>query len=77
MRYALSEYRGLIVEVFEIIGDWYEVPRPEKKNKNGESQIRWAFKGKVAEDQIRNKYINKSVAHLKKPGAANPIRYTV
>jgi len=77
VRYALSEYRGLIVEVFEIIGDWYPVPRSDKKNKNGEPQVRWAFEGKVAEDQIRNKYINKSVAHLKKPGAANPIRYTV
>ena len=73
IRYALSEYRGLIVEVFKI-GDWYPV---EVKDKNGKPRTRWGFNGKVAEKSIREKYINKSVAHTKQPGASNPIRYTL
>jgi len=69
--YALSEYRGLIVEVFKI-DNWYPV---DMKDKNGKPKIRWAFDGSVAESCIRKKYINKSVSHIKKPGASNPIRY--
>lgn len=73
VRYALSEFRGIIVEVFQI-NEWYPV---EGKDKNGNPKTRWAFNGCIAEDQIRNKYVNRSVAHVKKPGAANPIRYTL
>jgi uncharacterized protein len=73
IKFALSEYRGLIVEVFEV-DEWYEVPVVDK---NGKQKIRWGFNGKVASDEIRNKYINKSVAHAKKRGAANPIYYKI
>ena len=48
----------------------------KKEKKEGES-IRWGFNGEIAEDTIRNKYINKSIAHTKKRGAANPIRYKI
>lgn len=73
IKYALSEYRGLIVEVFEI-NDWYPV---ETTDKNENPRTRWGFNGKVADESIRMKYINKSVKHIKKPGASNPIRYTL
>ena len=73
LKVALSEYRGLIVEVFEI-DEWYEVPAVDK---NGKEKIRWGFNGTVAKSEIRNKYINKSVAHAKKQGAANPIYYKI
>lgn len=69
--YALSEYRGLIVEVFEIT-KWSPVETTDKK---GQPKIRWAFDGNVAPDGIRNKYLNKSIRHTKKKGAANPIRF--
>lgn len=69
--HALSEYRGLIVEVFEI-DNWYPV---QTKDKKGEDKIRWGFNGKIASSEIRSKYINKSIAHIKKQGAANSIRY--
>ncbi len=59
-RFALAEYRGFIVEVFEIV-------RWEKLGK------RWQFEGHQANEQIRSSYINKRV--LKRRGAANPIRY--
>lgn len=73
LKFVLSEYRGLIVEVFEV-DEWYEVPTVDK---NGKDKIRWGFNGKVASAEIRNKYVNKSVAHAKKQGAANPIYYKI
>ena len=69
IKYALSEFEGIIIEVYKI-NEWYKV---EKK---GES-IRWGFNGEIAIDIIRNKYLNKSIAHTKKRGAANPIRYKI
>lgn len=76
LKYVLSEYRGLIVEVFEV-EEWYEKERgylPISK-KYGETKIGFGFNGKVAPDEIRNQYINKSIAHTKKKGAASAIRY--
>ena len=72
----LAEYKGIIVEVYEVIEDktngkpekWYLVPG--YKN-------RWGFHGKPAVDLVRNKYLNKSIAHHKKRGAANPIKYSL
>jgi hypothetical protein len=74
--YVLAEYKGIIVEVYEVIEDktngkpekWYLVPG--YKN-------RWGFHGKPAVDLVRNKYLNKSIAHHKKRGAANPIKYSL
>ena len=72
--YVLAEYKGIIVEVYEVIEvnnngqleKWYSVPG--YKN-------RWGFHGKKATDQFRSYYINKSISHHKKRGAANPVRY--
>jgi len=73
IRYALSEYHGIIVEVFQI-NRWYKV---QSKNQSGKDKTRWAFDGIKAADEIRNKYINRTISHVKKRGAANPIRYTL
>ncbi len=71
VKYALSEYSGIIIEVFEI-EEWYPIHVLGVKRQN-----RWGFHGKVANDEVRNLYINKSIAHTKKKGAANPIKYTL
>lgn len=68
-KYALSEYSGIVIEVFEI-EEWYEIETPDNKRKS-----RWGFNGRIAKSEIREKYINKSLAHTKKKGAANPIKY--
>ena len=68
-KYALSEYCGIVIEVFKI-HEWYEIETPNNKRKN-----RWGFNGEIAQSDIREKYINKSLAHTKKKGAANPIKY--
>lgn len=69
VKYALSEYAGIIIEVFEI-NEWYPTITDNNKLNN-----RWGFNGRVAESKIREKYLNKSIAHTKKKGAANPIKY--
>lgn len=74
VEYVLAEFKGIIVEVYEVIEvnvngqfeKWYEV----SGNKN-----RWGFHGRKASDKVRSVYINKSISHHKKRGAANPIRY--
>ena len=62
LRYALAEYRGFIVEVYEIDSSSWEVLDGRMK-----------FSGKVATDEVRSLYLNKRVT--KKKGSANPIRY--
>lgn len=68
-KYALSEYCGIIIEVFEIC-NWYPVKTTDNKRNH-----RWGFTGTMAKPEIRQKYLNKSIAHTKKKGAANPIRF--
>lgn len=57
-------YAGIIREVYE----------PVAWNDSKETN-RLFFEGKIATDQIRNKYINKSVANYWKQGSQNPIKY--
>jgi hypothetical protein len=91
IRFVLSEFRGLIVEVFEV-DEWYKKLRPKNKtirDQQGKPILNdkgkpikeivevngYGFNGKPAPDEIRNLYINKSVAHIKQKGAAQVIRY--
>ena len=77
IKYVLSEYRGLIVEVFKVCG-WYPKERgynPTSK-KAGQKYTAYGFNGEVADDAIRNKYINKTLAHNKAQGQSNPILYS-
>ena len=81
IKYVLSEYRGLIVEVFEV-ENWYPKQRLKNKTIDKEKKIKiqvevtgYGFNGIVAPKEIRDLYINKSVAHIKKKGAAQVIRY--
>jgi hypothetical protein len=67
LNYVLSEYRGLIVEVYAV-KEWYENERGFLKSskKFGQTKIGYGFNGDVADKEIRDKYIKKSVAHKKK-----------
>lgn len=71
IKFVLSEYRGLIVEVFKV-GNWYPV---NTKGKNGKAKVRYGFNGEIATEEVRKEYHHTSVAHIKGLGAANPIRY--
>ena len=64
LKYILSEYRGLVVEVYEV-RDWYEKERgfTSKAKRHGQTKIGFGFNGEVASDEIRKKYyqqINRS-----------------
>lgn len=76
LRYVLSEFRGLIVEVFEV-KEWYPKERGylPKSKKFGQTKIGYGFNGIIAPEEVRSLFLHKSVMHLKKRGAANAIRY--
>lgn len=63
-QYAFSVYKGVIKEVYRI-ESW------ESTNNPG----RFAFVGEVAEDAVRNQYLDGKVAEYFPKGAANPVRY--
>ena len=71
VKFALSEFEGIIIGVFEI-KEWYPVITQNNKLNN-----RWGFIGQQANAEIRDLYLNKSIMHVKKRGAANPIRYNI
>ena len=78
IKYVLSEYKGLIVEVFEV-EKWYPIKRqynPGTK-KAGQYYTGYGFDGHIAHNSVRDLFINKSVAHKKKQGASNPIKYNL
>ncbi len=58
-------YGGIIREVYKV-DRW--IPSPDVLG-------RWKFEGKIVPEDIRKKYINKSVKHIFKQGSQNPIKY--
>jgi hypothetical protein len=71
LEYALSEFQGIIIGVFKI-NKWYAAA-----TENNKINKRWGFDGEDAPKEIKDIYLNKSIAHVKKKGAANPIRYNL
>ena len=69
--YALSEFKGIIIGVFKI-NNWYAAAA-----ENNKINKRQGFDGKDAPQEIKDLYLNKSITHVKKKGAANPIRYNL
>ena len=68
---VIAEYRGYVIGVFTNL-KWYKVPAFDKK---GKPITRWGFDGEIAEPDIRNKYMNRSVS--KKRGSQSVIRYNL
>ena len=83
VKFAFSIFDGIVQEVYEV-HNWYEAGTTESSRKptdkpelnSTKSTVgRFEFEGKVASDEIRNKYLDKSVRHLFAKGNANPIKY--
>lgn len=74
LKYVLSVYRGLIVEVFEV-ESWYDQERKSSEIYSDSDKIKIgsAFKGHKAPNEIRKLYIDKQINHTRNYG--NPIRY--
>lgn len=74
--YALSVVFGLVVEVYEI-DRWVPATQASFKTRTcdpARAANRIAFVGRVADDDIRRKYVGKSVARLYEYGEANPVK---
>lgn len=62
---------GVIRQIYRI-DSWRKQQKGDRGWKPGESK-RWGFEGEIAHEM--SMYINKSVRHLYKQGAANPAKY--
>ena len=77
VEYALSVYDGMVLEVYEII-EWFPALSTymERSVKNPEDlKERYEFVGRIAADDIRKRYIDKSVKDFFATGESNPIKY--
>jgi hypothetical protein len=82
-KYAFSIYEGIIQEVYEVAG-WFkagttysvrESNEHIERDKDERMDNRYEFVGNIALQEVRDKYILKSVEHLFKKGNSNPIMY--
>ena len=75
-KYALAVFGGTVREVYEI-ANW--LPAGSTMYTDPDRDVgaadRYEFVGRIAPEAVRKLYRWKSVAHLHKPGAANPIMY--
>ncbi len=75
-KYAFAVYQGVIREVYRVTswlrgGSTYNTRYPQGARRPG----RWEFVGVIAEDAVRRKYLNRSVADRFSEGSQNPIVY--
>jgi len=76
-RYALAVFNGVVREVYAI-GEWHPAGSTEYTTRPYEHVHRpgrWEFTGQAAPDDVRQRYVGKSLAGLWTKGAANPITY--
>jgi len=78
VRYAMGVYRGVVREVYEVtswIPGGMSIRSVDSFERRPRSDDRWEFVGVVAPDELRNKYVGKSVAGYFSEGSQNPVRY--
>jgi hypothetical protein len=77
-RYAMSVYRGVVREVYEIRA-WLpcgsSLRSVDGEARNPVRSGRWEFVGLIAEAGVRERYRGGSVAHYFRRGSQNPVRY--
>ena len=77
-RYAMSVYRGIVREVYEVSG-WIRggmtIRNDDLMGRRPRSNGRWEFVGVVAPDKLRKKYVGRSVAGYFAKGSQNPVKY--
>ncbi len=75
--YAFAVFEGVVREVYRITS-WVSSGSTFNVRYNGKGfprRGRWEFVGTLAEDSLRQHYINSYVGHLFTQGAQNPITY--
>ena len=74
---AFSVFRGIVLEVYTI-QTWYPagtLPYKYRPIEHVRRPGRWEFQGEVAPKEIRDKYVDKSVANYFPRRSQNPIKY--
>ena len=74
--FALAVYKGEVIEVYRI-SEWYSAQEEIRDTVPFNPEIdlgRIIFKGEVAEEKVREKYIGKNVSKLFKRGEASPVK---
>ena len=81
IEYVFAVYGGVVLEVYKVAG-WFPAGTTQYVSRNdllGEIDQalspRYEFVGKIAAEDIRKKYVHKSVLSISSHGAQNPIRY--
>jgi len=75
--YAFAVFRGIVREVYRI-SEWHPAgttPYTTRPREDVAVPGRWEFEGAPASDEIRARYIDKSVEQYLAPNSQNPIRY--
>ena len=81
VRHVLALYQGVVKEVYAVEGwepaNWraYSYRAEELRAREKQDVGRWQFKGSVAEEPIRSRYLGKDVSKYLLKGAMNPIQY--
>lgn len=75
--YALSVYEGMVLEVYEIM-EWFPALSTYMVTRSSHPdnvEKRYEFVGKIADESVRKRYVNKSVKSFFKQGESNPFKY--
>ena len=74
--FALAVYKGEVIEVYRISA-WYSAQEEIRDTVPFDPEVergRIIFKGEVAEEKVREKYIGKNISKLFKRGEASPVK---
>lgn len=76
-KYAFAVFQGVVREVYEI-NQWHPSGTLTYSTRNKNEVFikgRWEFDGIVADNEVRNRYVHKSVKQYITKGSQNPIKY--
>jgi uncharacterized protein len=77
VKFAFAVFEGIVREVYEITawfrsGSTFNTRWPRRRDTRTD---RWEFVGRIADDRIRNRYVDRFVGRYFARGAQNPIAY--
>lgn len=76
VKYAMAVFEGVVREVYEIT-HWFPAGRifSTRGERGVPGRDRWEFVGRVAEDRVRRRYVDRYVGAYFRRGNRNPIAY--
>lgn len=78
---AFAVYKGIVLEVYRIdkwapgYSTYNSIPVSDEIKRRDKQEGRWEFVGHVAEDNLREKYVEKNVSVFFKRGNQHPFMY--